>query len=83
MKPERETPRARQFLENLAASGRYHFDSVDARAAFGPCRSSLLIRTGLPARTAVEHLLESVVGARGKLADELLGDQPSNASDQC
>ena len=47
-----------------------------SEAANVSCLSSLLIRTGLPARTAVEHMQEWVVNARGKLTeDELLGDQ--------
>ena len=33
------------------------------------CRSSLLVWAGLAARTALEHIEESVVSARGKLAD--------------
>ena len=42
--------------------------------------SIIIINPGLDsrARTALEHMLESVVSARGKVAeDELLGDQPS------
>lgn len=33
MKSESRPPNARRYLENLAATGRYHFDSADARAA--------------------------------------------------
>ena len=45
--------------------------------------SIIIINPGLDsrARTALEHMLESVVSARGEGAeDELLGDQPSNAT---
>jgi predicted transcriptional regulator of viral defense system len=35
MKPDAHPPRARQFVENLVASGRYSFDSAHARAALG------------------------------------------------
>ena len=44
MKPAQQPPRARQFLENLAASGRYHFDSADARAAFGPTAAKFALQ---------------------------------------
>lgn len=35
MKSENRPPNARRYLENLAATGRYHFDSADARTALG------------------------------------------------
>ena len=33
MKPEGWPPRARQYIENLAAAGRYHFGSTEAKVA--------------------------------------------------
>jgi len=33
MKPEGWPPRARQYVENLAAAGRYHFGSTEAKVA--------------------------------------------------
>ena len=35
MKPEPGQPKARQFIESLAAAGRYNFDSAEAQAALG------------------------------------------------
>jgi predicted transcriptional regulator of viral defense system len=35
MKPERRPPKARQYVENLASTGRYHFGSNEAQAALG------------------------------------------------
>jgi len=35
VKPEKRPPKARQYIESLAATGRYHFDSSDAQAALG------------------------------------------------
>ena len=35
MKSVSRPPNARRYLENLAATGRYHFDSADARTALG------------------------------------------------
>src|SRR6202158_2106996 len=35
MKPERRPPRARQYVENLAAVGRYLFDSTEAQVGLG------------------------------------------------
>src|SRR6202521_4183426 len=35
MKSSRRHPRARQYVESLAATGRYHFDSREAQSALG------------------------------------------------
>jgi predicted transcriptional regulator of viral defense system len=35
MKSDTGPPKARQYIENLASSGRYHFDSSEARKALG------------------------------------------------
>ena len=40
MKPDKAPPRAREFLENLASSGRYHFTSAEAQAALALSKSA-------------------------------------------
>ena len=35
MNSESHSSRAREYIENLAATGRYHFDSIEARTALG------------------------------------------------
>jgi predicted transcriptional regulator of viral defense system len=35
MQPAKRPPKARQYIENLAAAGRYHFGSSEAQAALG------------------------------------------------
>ena len=48
MKPSGRPPKARQFLDQLAASGRYHFSSADAQSA--------LAVTGAAAKVALNRL---------------------------
>ncbi len=56
MKPTPGPPRARQFIERLAAAGRYHFDSAAAHAALGETAAkfalSRLARQGVIASPA-------------------------------
>jgi predicted transcriptional regulator of viral defense system len=53
MKPERRTPRARQYVNDLAATGRYHFALNDAQEALGVSPSA--------AKVALHRLAEQAV----------------------
>lgn len=48
MKSEERPPKARQYIENLAAGGRYHFDSGEAQSSLGV--------SGAAARVALNRL---------------------------
>lgn len=44
MKPALSQPKARQYLDRLAAGGRYHFSSAEARSALGPTAAKFALQ---------------------------------------